>query len=178
MASDGVYFDIDTKLMLHNDSSLFPDDSTAIKTVTNNSSVTLDTIVKKFGNGSAQFSGTNWLSVADDVDFNFGSGDATIEAQINTSIGATYQFIVGQYNSNNGGTDASLSFFVRPTDGFVYSSFSVGGVNKTIIGTSNVGDGSWHHVALVRSSTSIILFVDGTSAELGKSKFNHAVLES
>ena len=77
-------YDSYTKLMLHTEGSgaTFTDSATS-KTVTANGNVTQTTAQYKFGSKSAVFNGsTDYLSLADSDDWNFGTGDFTIEAWI------------------------------------------------------------------------------------------------
>ena len=89
--------DANTKLMLHGD-----DLSDAIgKSITNTGSVTVNTTTKKIGTGSLQFNGTNYLSIPYNSDFDFGSGNFTVDfwvyPTVSVSIGSLVSF--GEANS-------------------------------------------------------------------------------
>ncbi len=73
-------YDSYTKLMLHIDNNVT--DSAAGKTVTNNN-VAFSSSVYKMGGYSGVFNGSNaYLFLADSDDWNFGSGDFTIDVAL------------------------------------------------------------------------------------------------
>ena len=72
-------------------------------TVAYGTTVALDTSVKKFGAGSALFYGSGgYLYTADHADWNFGTGDFTIDFWVNFTSLTLKQGFIGQYqNSSN-----------------------------------------------------------------------------
>ena len=91
--NNGGINDAYTKLLLHLDALAFTDESG--KSVTN-TGVTLDTTNKVFGAGSAYFNGVStYLQLADSDDWNFGSGDFTINFRIRW-ITLTNASVMGQ----------------------------------------------------------------------------------
>lgn len=96
------------------------------------------------------FNGTNQLvNIANSGDFAFGTGDFTIEAWVNTSNAASANSIIGKLNA-----------FWLSCDGSGVL-FSAGSTDFHFI-TNNIADGNWHHVAGVRASGQLSLYIDGT----------------
>lgn len=109
--------------------------------------------------GSMLFAGTTSsnLSIPNDVDLRFGTGDFTIEWwQWQTDNNAAPRiFSIGTY--------PTASIGVSIEGGTLY--FWAGGANS--IGTVSLKN-AWHHVAITRNGTSLRVFIDGT--QLGTTK--------
>ena len=142
-----------TKLLLHLDNN-FVDVATA-KTVYN-TGVTFSNSTYKFGY-SGVFNGSSHFNLDADADFNFGTGDCTVDFWMNTTNTSsqyltdwlTTDLYVGLRLILN--SDDSITFFTESIAGFTTS---------TGLG---LRDGNWHHIALVRNGISIVLYVDGVS---------------
>ena len=117
---------------------------------------------------SCQFDGYNdKVSIPDTADFEFGSGDFTIEAwvkQTNTAgSGASSHTIVNKWhNTSNAkewilridnGTGSNVLQWLQTTNG---------SSNQFTTGNTTINTGSWYHVAVVGHSGTIKLFVNGT----------------
>ena len=111
--------------------------------------------------GSVQFDGTgDYLELANNEDFQFGTGDWSIEFWWNGKPTGTYTAIITTLvTSNESGTwrvgtrfqSNNQLYFARGTgSGFTDVRFNV-----------DVNDSLWHHIAFVRSNGVIIPFVDG-----------------
>ena len=108
--------------------------------------------------GSVFFDGTGDYLIINDTNIaNFGTGDFTIEAWVYCNDTTTSQIVDTRPGSTNGayvtiavGNSIGASFYTQTSEIFP------GGV-----GTINVGQ--WHHVAWVRNSGTISVYVDGTS---------------
>src|SRR5690348_13011597 len=73
-----------TTWLLHSDgtnaSASFPDSSPSAHTQSAQGSAQVDTSQKEFGTGSGKYNGsTDWVQTANSSDFNFGTGDFTID---------------------------------------------------------------------------------------------------
>jgi len=79
--STGAGIDSNTMLLLHLDDNVTDSSPTTPHTVTNNS-VTFSNTEYVFGTHSAVFSGSAYLSVPDDADFDFSSGTWTVDCRI------------------------------------------------------------------------------------------------
>lgn len=160
-ASTATVCDTDTKLWLHADgadeSTTFTDSSTNAKTVTAYGGTQLDTAQKKFGTASGLFDGNaDYLSLADSDDWDFGTGDYTIDFQVrfnNVSSNRTF-FDIGKYTSAAG----ILFEFHSKNRLYLYHN---GNGNQTSFSWSP-SINTWYHIALVRTSGTVKCFVDGT----------------
>jgi sialidase-1 len=106
------------------------------------------------GSHALSFGGDDYVDLGMGLDL--GSGSFSIEAWFKSSSGATYQTIIGR------GLSAGLWWTVRLTDGIVTACFYDGAVKGKVESASTYNDGSWHHVAVVRTAgEGYELFVDG-----------------
>lgn len=159
----GSSWDSYTKLMLHCDgvdaATTFTDEIG--KTVTAVGNAQIDTAQKKFGTASGLFDGTgDYLTVPDHADWNFGSGDFTIDWWYKSNLPIAtmgLQFVYSQAAD----TDNKFDIYYQNT-GSVTLEVRTGAANKGVyIWDAAVPDTNWHHYAIVRSTTAAKLFVDG-----------------
>jgi len=187
-----------TKLLLHKDgtngSATFTDSSSSGKSVTANGDVKIkdgigktitpngnaqiSTAQAKFSGASTYFDGSgDYLSIPDSDDWDF-NADFTIDTWINfNALPTTNAKIAGNSNDaanpvgwylikNAGNT--GWQFDVATSPGFW--AFQVTGSSAAI------STGSWYHLAIVRSGTSVKMYLDGT--EIGSSTSNFSVISS
>lgn len=160
MAVDDSY----TKSLLHfdgfNNTPNFTDESGKAWT---SYSAYLDTSVYKFGTSSGLFNGGASLSTPDHADFNFGSGDFTVDFWLRPSS-------VGQGNSSvifakfsNATQYSPISITQGPGSYNILLYMSTGAgwnlVNAATIGTSV--QNTWCHIAVSRQSTNVYYFFNG-----------------
>ena len=96
-------YDSSTKLMFHMEGSgaSFTDSATS-KTVTTNNDVTQTTAQYKWGTRSAVFDGSgDYLSLADSGDWDFGSGDFTIDSWVRFNSVSGQLMLLSQWNELN-----------------------------------------------------------------------------
>lgn len=143
------------------------------KAITVTGTPALSTSEKKFGTGSVRFlgaNGANTLTLADSVDWDFGSGDFTIESWINlsalpsTGTGGGMGVIMhgdGLVDSNGVYCTASWSMLLNNT-GFSLYRWSRAG-DQAI--ASQAGPtwtlNQWHHLAIVKSGSTVRFFRNG-----------------
>ena len=162
--------DSDTYLLLHMDgkdgNQDFEDDNGKGRSrvgVTAVGNAQVDTAQYKFGNTSAYFDGTgDYLSVENSA-FAFGTDDFTIECwvrDVSTSNSGIFHLATTLFPANTNG----LAVFARPDTGAVDWVVYKNGSSGTAIQSPDVVSGTWYHVALVRSSGTLKLYIDGTSA--------------
>ena len=179
--------DTDTKLLLHMDGAdgdtTFTDDDSAAstgtggaggagggatgrtaKTVTVFGNSQIDTAQSKFGGASLYVDGSgDYLSVADDADFNF-SGDFTIEAWVRLDgTNPDFDHILGTWSNTNSlrqnfiGLDSGNKPVVYYMNG--------GSIQTDITGSSSLTTGNWYHIAWVGDSTNQRFYIDGTKVD-------------
>jgi len=105
--------------------------------------------------GSTYFDGTgDYLTIPNNVNLQFGTGDFTVECWIYaTSVAGAQKGIIAK-GTNTTGWELRIGGAV--SGGLDFSYTATGVTNATVV-TIN----SWHHVALTRSGTSVKAFLDG-----------------
>lgn len=159
-----------TKSLLHFNGT---DASTSItdqigKTWTAAGNAQLDTAQFKFGGSSLYLDGTgDYITTSDHNDFAVGSGDFTIDFWLKCASvpGAAYMYVLGQTNS----ALTSKGFEIDVSLGkikayFWYTSADIAEAESA----SAITDTDWHHAAIVRSGTSLKVYLDG----VGGTSFN------
>jgi len=163
------------------------------KTITSGSSwgrsPTWKTGVGKFYGGAAFFGGRSYLNVAGSSDFNFGTGDFTIECWVNFQSGSNpyptgpWEVLVnvgGGYYSDGG---TWFAFLRNGTGGATFYIANVSGYAS--IGTvSDLKLGTWRHLAVSKEGTNVRFYVDGQyvgqrvdSAAYGGNNLGYIALE-
>jgi hypothetical protein len=137
-----------------NDSTTFTDVSPSPKTITVNGDTKISTAQSKWGNGSGYFDGTgDYLTTPNHADFNFGTGDFTIEAW-------TYRLSYAQnYEIVSYGSPGSTGFGLgSDSTQLVFLASNVGArVSTTTLPALN----TWVHIAVTRASGVYRLFFSG-----------------
>jgi hypothetical protein len=115
----------------------------------------------KFYGGAAYFNGKHYLNVGSSQDFNFGTGDFTLElwCKFSTWTTATTEVLV---NVGEGGSGRGIRFALS-RNSVEGATFYLADINsRRSIGTvSNLKIGTWRHLAVSKSSTSVKFYVDG-----------------
>jgi hypothetical protein len=153
-------------------STTFIDNSAIAKTITANGDARprranpfVDTVtgptpydITTYG-GSAYFDGTgDYLGVASNAAFAFGTGDFTIECWFLTTSSGVYQRF-WWFGDDNDNTNISVGNAVQ-----------FGGASQTTITGSTIYTNNWYHFAYVRSSGSGKLYLNG--AQVGSTTAN------
>ena len=109
--------------------------------------------------GSGYFDGSgDYLTIPTNTAFAFGTGDFTVEAWIfNTGTTANYAQIFG--SSTYGGASEFLLSFQASTKTIYVQVF-----NNGLTSTNTVLSNSWSHIALVRSSSVITIYINGVAS--------------
>ena len=159
----GSAWDSFTKLMLHCDgddaSPTFTDEIG--KTVTRVGTAQIDTAQKKFGTGSGLFDGdSDYLTVPEDDDWAFGTGDFTLDGWVKHADGSpTLEAIIATANVDQYGVlldiQNSTALILRVGDG-------TWAINQTGITIAAMGT-TWHHWAVERDGTTFTLYWDGVA---------------
>ena len=170
LTRNAASWDSYTKLMLHmngtDGSTTFTDEIAKVMTAAGNAQI--DTAQYKFGGASGLFDGTgDYVTTPDHADFNFGTGDFTIDFWVSINNATNQQSFVGQWVDNNnywavyketnaGGNKLSITFIV-------------GGVvkgNYTLTSSWAVSTGTWYHLVFERYGTGAKIFIDGVAQTL------------
>ncbi len=152
-----------TVLMLHmggtDESTSFLDSSASAHVVTAQDNSQIDTAEFKFEGASALFDAVNdRLDIPDSPDFDFGSGEFTIDfwAKFN-ALGST-SHMCSQWE---GGNNKSFSIRKINSDVFDMEYRTIGGSNFTSTSSFTLSDTDWHHYTIVRDGNTLRFFVDG-----------------
>jgi len=158
-----------TKLLLHgyggDTRTTIVDSSSNNYTVTANGDAQIDTAQSKFGGASALFDGIgDYLSIPDSDDWNFGTGNFTIDALVRFNVvptGGNFAVLYGQYVDTNHRFSLSLADVsgLQMQLRLVNSDASV---NLTINHATSMSANIWYHVVFVVSSGSLYTFQDGS----------------
>jgi hypothetical protein len=111
----------------------------------------------------------DYLSLADNADFAFGTGDFTAECFIYPTANASYQAIIDCRDAVTQatgwilGVDANDNIYIY-NNGFLLQS-----------GSNATPENRWYHVAYVRNSGTHALYVDGRSVATSSSSYDYTV---
>ena len=162
-ASDGTYFDTDTKLMLYMDgtdaSTTFTDSSASAHSVTAGGNAQIDTAQSKFGGASGLFDGTgDYLSSGNHADYDLGTGNFNIDAWIRyTGVGNTYFTVFSTTDALS--TEGYILFYTAPIISFRHLSGGVANIVANKVVTFNAD--TWYHIMVSRSGNDFFLGWDG-----------------
>jgi len=125
----------------------------------------LSTSVSKFGGSSIYFDGNgDYLSGTPIGSGDLGTVDFTIEYWMNASAAGTYSGPVGTQEVSGFATAGMWRCLNRfNSSNGIYFAYTTGSAFVDITFTStSYNDGNWHHIAYVKSGTSLKAYVDGT----------------
>ena len=129
----------------------------------------VSTSVYKYGTGSIYFDGTgDWLVPTNLLPL--GGGDFTVEMWLypNATYSGTYAGILDSRTSADG---AGLVYF-----GYTGTANQIGWKdNTTFVVTGTVTVSTWNHVAIVRSSGTMTMYINGTSTSSAANSTNYTV---
>lgn len=140
------------------------DSSSYNKTVTVSGNAQLDTAQKKYGVSSCLFDGTSdYLSLADSTDWDYGSGNFTIDfwyrpAALTSPVRHTFYW---QYQN-----ESNYTIIYMDDTKLYFTSYASGAAVADYNFAYSFSVDTWYHIAVVRSSTNFYIFVNGTSKTL------------
>lgn len=176
-AIEGDEYFTNVVLLLHgegaNNSTSVTDSSNAAASITCNGAACIKTAQKKFGSSSLYFDGSaSYLTAPDVSEYDFGSGDFTIDLQVYwESVGASC-FL----QQSDGTSGYVLKWTLYYASGSLYlAGHNPSGSPLTWISASwTPSAGTWYHIALTRSGNSFRFFVNGT--QVGSTTTNSTAL--
>ena len=149
-----------TKFLCHADgtdgSTTFTDTSSSGYTITANGNAQVDTAQFKFGTGSALFDGTGDYLNVDTNSAILGSGDFTVACWIRVGSSVSNRTIMTTRDGVSGSN--KWLFFMGSTISLSWST----GDAAIISNVGNLSTNTWHHVAAIRSSGTLKIYLDGT----------------
>lgn len=155
-----------TKLLLNyggvQGSTVFTDSSLNDRTVSITGTVVIDQVVQKFGTGSGSFGGAGHLTVVDSTDWFFDTGNLTIDTFVRYSTFTDHAFWAQQVDTSNFVLFRLTGSIIQ----FVAKSGGTALANYTTTATWSPTVNTWYHLAVVRDTTSIYIFIDGVSQAL------------
>ena len=172
-----------TKLLIHGDSI---GDSTG-KTVTANGNAAVTTTQYKFAEvgRSIVFDGTgDYLSLADSDDWDFGSGDYTIDfwVRFNTLPSAGNQVVF--YSHKYTPTNRAVQFRMYNNSGAYQLGYYVQDLNSSnpdliaIDVAVSITTGTWYHIAAVRNGTNTRVYLNGSSVGYNTQSYTYPNFDS
>jgi hypothetical protein len=159
-----------TKLLLHfdltNNSTIFTDEPGDYLSFGGNAHIS--TGVKKFGTASGSFDGDgDYLAIPNSSDFDFGSGDFTIDGWFYFTANDTgYQFIVDRRSDLDG---TGWVFYLESNNQLSFLSSSASGWDNTALHNTGVVPvtGVWMHLAVVRNGDVFTMYQNGVAIKSG-----------
>lgn len=139
----------------------------------------LDTAQFKFGASSLLLDGVNdSINYADSADWDFGSGQFTVEAWVRFNGVGTDQCVMGQWRAS--GSLQSWMLYFHGASSVLGFAYSTTGANSTAVQASwSPSTGTWYHIAADRDSGGTLrVYAHGTmitSAAANVTFFNPAI---
>jgi hypothetical protein len=143
----------------------FTDSSSSAKTVTVNGNSNTSAAYFKTGNAAMSFDGLgDYLTLADSSDWDFGTGDFTIEFWYRTTTVTSAVEILSQRSTTYG------PIYVRRNSSKIDLFISTNGTSwlagaAPIVESPTISINTWYHVAITRRSGTFYLYLDGVPVD-------------
>lgn len=156
-------------LLLHMDGSnggtTFTDSSLNALTLTAYGDAQISTAQSKFGGAAGLFDGNgDYVDIPADADFDFGSGNFTIEfwfyARSNQAYtSSTWRRVLAHPASTN--DTNSLQIGHNDQKVFLVSGTGTSWTSSNFVNTGTISTATWYHIAFTRSGSTLRCFLDG-----------------
>jgi hypothetical protein len=132
--------------------------SNAIETV---SSSQVTTATSKFAGSSFQFNGTSdYLSIPNSNNFDFGTGDFTIEGWFNSNnVSNTQQLISFSKEPYSNGNDDGFGLHIQAPASVLKAYFYSGTTQSLLTGTTVLSNNTWYYVKYYRQNGTTYLYL-------------------
>ena len=110
---------------------------------------------------SVEFDGNDELEAPSSTDFDFGSGDFTMECWVKHDTSSGNQVYLNRSYYSASSNSSWLLFGNANGNVDFYATYSTGW-SFQMSAPATINDKSWHHIAVVRDGTNIKIYVDGT----------------
>ena len=158
-------------LLLRADGSgnTFIDSSLSPKTITASGNATQSATQSRWGGKSAFFTGTSRLSSSTSSAFSFGDGDFVVEMWVYPSGASGFQtlFSTRSSDTNQDSNNVFLGLNTGTLTPIVYTNGLV------LSGSSSLSAGAWSHIAFVRESGVVSIYLNGT--RIGSASFTTSI---
>lgn len=122
----------------------------------------IDTDQYKFGGASGLFDGSNdYAAISDSNDFDFGTGDFTIDFWVRfSSLDSNSREIMQRLDAENPGGLNRMDL-IMASNTLLFTAYTDGTQIVSVSRTITISAGNWYHVAIVGISGKFRLFLDG-----------------
>jgi hypothetical protein len=151
-----------TKLLLHGDEDPLVDSSLSSKALTLVGGVSRSATQSKFGGYSISMNGSSqYINLTDDTDFEFLSGDFTIDAWIYRLSSNDFHMIFSKWDTSS--LRRSFMFFVTDVNRLEFWASNDGTYDTPLNmqGATTINPDTWYHVAVERIGNVWSLYVNG-----------------
>lgn len=138
----------------------FTSEDAGARTATFVGNAQLDTANAKWGSASLLIDGSgDEVTFPHSVDFDFGSGDFTIEFWCwAVTYPTAYSAATGKWTTSGNQRGWAMGYANNRWEFF----YSTNGVNSnSTLGTVSMATGAWHHIAVSRNGADLRMFIDG-----------------
>ena len=148
-----------TKLLIHSDTTdgrgTFTDSSPSGHAISTGGDPQHKVAQKKFGASSIHFDGDDYLTIPASGDWDVGTGDWTLDCWAYTTTSTSYAYV---FDTRSGSYTNNFSLYRNGLNLVYYAQ-----VSALITATGGMTLNTWHHIALVRSGSTVTMYIDGLS---------------